>query len=43
MISNSHAFVPVDLKNIDNVENSLIFDSDIVIPFDWDNVLLDLI
>jgi len=30
MITNSHAFIPVDLNHIDNTQNSLIFNSDIL-------------
>jgi subtilisin family serine protease len=30
MLTNSHAFLPTDLKNIDDIQNPLIFDSDII-------------
>lgn len=30
MMTSSHAFIPVDLNNIENVQNSVVFDSDIL-------------
>ena len=30
IITNSHALIPTDLKNNDNVQNPLVFDSDII-------------